>query len=95
MAPFDLCVNQEFALLSQPSEIEGIDEIRILIYRLSGAQGDWRRSNRVFVNDLRKQLLIWRSLPATTMDKYRQMTLDNWDQLPTERVDETTIGGSA
>ncbi|MHC4981638.1 MAG: ABC transporter permease [Planctomycetota bacterium] len=91
LAPFDLGVNQHFALLSQPSEIEGIDEIRILIYRLSGANGDWRRANRVFINDLRKQLLIWRSLPNDTMDRYRQMTLEAWDGLPIEQVDNQTI----
>jgi hypothetical protein len=94
LAPFDLGVNQNFALLSQPSEIEGIDEVRILIYRLSGANGDWRRSNRVFINDLRKQLLIWRSLPPEVMEKYRQKTLERWDELPRELVDAETIGGT-
>ncbi|KPK83456.1 MAG: hypothetical protein AMJ81_08230, partial [Phycisphaerae bacterium SM23_33] len=94
LAPFDLGVNQNFALLSQPSEIEGIDEVRILIYRLSGANGDWRRSNRVFINDLRKQLLIWRALPPEVMEKYRHKTLELWDQLPRERVDAETIGGT-
>ena len=95
LAPFDLGVNQRFALVSQPSDIEGIDEVRILIYRLSGAGGDWRRSNRVFINDLRKQLLIWRSLPAEIMEKYRQRTLERWSDLPRERVDAETIGGPA
>jgi len=94
LAPFDLGVNQRFAMLSQPSEIEGIDEVRILIYRLSGAQGDWQRSNRVFVNDLRKQLLIWRSLPHQTMDHYRQKTLAQWGQLPIEQVDPQNLGDS-
>jgi len=95
LAPFDLGVTQEFALLSQTSEIEGIDEVRILIYRLSGAQGDWRRSNRVFINELRKQLLIWRSLPQEVMDKYRNSTLDAWGELPVEQVDQDSFGGSA
>jgi len=92
LAPFDLGVNQQFALLSQPSEIEGIDEVRILIYRLSGAQGDWQRANRVFINDLRKQLLIWRSLTIEVMDQYRQKTLDQWEQLPVEQIDGQTMG---
>jgi len=94
LAPFDLGVTQNFALLSQPSEIEGIDEVRILIYRLSGAQGDWKRANRVFINDLRKQLLIWRSLPHEVMDRYRQKTLEQWEQLPMEQWDPSSIGGS-
>ncbi len=92
LAPFDLGVNQRFALLSQPSDIEGIDEVRIMIARLSGAQGDWQRANRVFVNDLRKQLLIWRSLPTEVTDRYRQKTLESLAHLPVEQVDPTTIG---
>jgi len=95
LAPFDLGVTQNFAMLSQPSDIEGIDEVRILIHRLSGAQGDWRRSNRVFIKELRKQLLIWRSLPEEIMERYRERTLETWDALPVEQVDHQSIGGSA
>ncbi len=93
LAPFDLGVNQHFTLLSQPSDIEGIDEVRILIRRLSGAPGDWQRGNRVFIHDLRKQLLIWRSLPAEVMDKYRSRTLQAWEQLAVEPMDSDRIGG--
>ena len=46
----------------------------------------------MFIHDLRKQLLIWRSLPAEVMDKYRTKTLQGWDELPTEQVDGETIG---
>ncbi|MCK4275521.1 MAG: ABC transporter permease, partial [Phycisphaerae bacterium] len=92
LAPFDLGVTQNFAILSQPSEIEGIDEIRILLYRLSGARGDWQRSNRVFIKELRKQLLIWRSLSPQVMDRYRQQTLEKWDALPREQIDPQTVG---
>ena len=94
LAPFDLGVNQRFALLSQPSEIEGIDEVRILIQRTSGADGDWRRSNRVFINDLRKQLLIWRALPEEVMEKYRDRTLEQWDSLPRKQVGPENMGGT-
>ena len=95
LAPFDLGVSQRFALLSQPSDIEGIDEVRVLLYRLSGAQGDWQRANRVFVNDMRKQLLIWRSLPEDVMERYRSKTLETWDSLPREQVTPQSIGGQA
>ena len=95
LAPFDLGVNQRFAILSQPSDIEGIDEVRIFIYRLSGSQGDWQRANRVFINDLRKQLLIWRSLTTEIMDQYRQQTLQAWEGLEVKRVDGQSMGESA
>ncbi len=92
LAPFDLGVNQRFALLSQPSEIPGIDEVRILILRQTGTNGDWRRANRVFINDLRKQFLIWRSLTTDVMDNYRAKTLEAWDSLPVLKMNENTIG---
>jgi hypothetical protein len=74
-APFDLGVTQQFNITSVPSEIEGVDEVHISITRLSGTQGDWRRTNLPFITDLRKQFLIWRSLPPETMDDYRRKTL--------------------
>lgn len=95
LAPFDLGVNQDFAMLSQRSDIEGIDEVRILIYRTSGTPGDWRRANRLFINDLRKQLLIWRSLPMEVMERYRQQTLESWAHLPRETIDPRTFGSMA
>ncbi len=95
LAPFDLGVSQRFALLAQRGEIQGIDEIRILLRRLSGTRGDWQRSNRVFVNELRKQLLIWRSLAPEIMERYRQNTLQRWQQLPVEEIEPRTFGATA
>jgi hypothetical protein len=81
LAPFDLGVEQRMSLLSQPSDVEGIDEIRILIRRRSGAYGDWRRANKVFVQELRRQFLIWRTLDAAVADQYRERTLGRWERL--------------
>jgi hypothetical protein len=75
LAPFDLGVNQSFALRTAASEIEGIDEVRVIIGRESGQPKDWRRLNKVFLDDLRQQFLIWRSLPQETMEMYRDRTL--------------------
>ncbi|MBP5232512.1 MAG: ABC transporter permease, partial [Planctomycetes bacterium] len=74
LAPFDLGIFQEFRMKSQPSDIEGIQEVVIDIHRQSGSPSSWLRSNRNFVSDLRNQFLIWRSLPLETMVHYRQMT---------------------
>ncbi len=97
LAPFDLGITQDFALISRPSEIEGVDEVRILIRRKSGTPGDWRRSNRVFIADLRRQLLIWRSLPIELIEHYRKLTLDNWESLAvgSELVDLVDAEGGA
>jgi hypothetical protein len=75
LAPFDLGVTQDFRLYSAPSQIPGIDEVRIQITRLSGQPKDWARLNKVLMDDLRKQFLIWRSLPRETMESYRMRTL--------------------
>ncbi|MCK5801901.1 MAG: ABC transporter permease, partial [Lentisphaeria bacterium] len=75
LAPFDLGVSQTFALRSTPSEIPGIDEVRVIMKRLSGQPKDWQRLNKVFLDDLRQQFLIWRSIPHETMELYRERTL--------------------
>jgi hypothetical protein len=75
LAPFDLGVSQGFALRSAPSEIAGIDEVRVRLKRLSGQPKDWQRLYKVFLDDLRQQFLLWRSLPHETMEIYRARTL--------------------
>jgi hypothetical protein len=75
LAPFDLGVTQSFELRSAPSEIPGIDVVTIRITRKSGQPKDWRRLNKVLLDDLRRQFLIWRALPHETMELYRQRTL--------------------
>jgi hypothetical protein len=75
LAPFDLGVTQSFELYSVASEIPGIDEVKIDIERRSGQPKDWQRLNKVLLNDIRRQFLIWRSLPQETMEVYRQRTL--------------------
>ncbi|MDA1138650.1 MAG: FtsX-like permease family protein [Planctomycetota bacterium] len=75
LAPFDLGVTQSLALRSSPSEIPGIDEVNIKLTRLSGQPKDWQRLNKVMLDDLRRQFLIWRSLPNETMEIYRERTL--------------------
>ncbi|MGD0999455.1 MAG: FtsX-like permease family protein [Candidatus Brocadiia bacterium] len=72
LAPFDLGVAQHFELSYRPSEIPGIDEVALLLVRQSGEPKDWQRLNKLFLDDLRKQFLIWRSLAPETMDSYRR-----------------------
>ena len=82
LAPFDLGVTQAFELRSAPSEIPGIDVVAIRITRKSGQPKDWRRLNKVLLDDLRRQFLIWRALPHETMELYRQRTLTQMGDLP-------------
>ncbi len=82
LAPFDLGVTQGFQLKSSPSEIEGIDEVAIRLERKSGQPKDWYRLNKVLLDDLRRQFLIWRSLPPETMEVYRERTLTEMGKAP-------------
>jgi hypothetical protein len=74
LAPFDLGVTEELTLQACPSEIEGIDEVRVTLRRLSGAERDWIRGTRVFLKELRSQFLVWRTLSAEKIEAYRART---------------------
>lgn len=74
LAPFDLGVFQKFRLYSKDSDIEGIKEVVIDLERLSGPPRSWIRSNRQFIDELRNQFLLWRSLPVETVEHYRKQT---------------------
>ncbi|GAG05467.1 unnamed protein product, partial [marine sediment metagenome] len=75
LAPFDLGVNQKFGLRSVASEIDGIDEVMIRLERTSGQPKDWKRLNKAFLDNLRQQFLIWRSIEKEVMETYRNRTL--------------------
>ena len=82
LAPFDLGVTQRFTLTATPSQIPGVDEVAIAAHRLSGARGDWTRSNRTFLKSLRKQFLLWRTLSGEAIESYRMRTLERLGEEP-------------
>jgi cell division protein FtsX len=64
LAPFDFGVKQSVHLIFTPSaeEPDHYLEIQVTLKREAGEANAWKRINKAFLNDLRKQLLIWRSL---------------------------------
>ena len=70
LAPFDLGVSQSVAIETVPTTMEGVYEIRLIIDRESGDISNWKRVNRRFLNTVRKQFLIWRTLKQTEREKY-------------------------
>lgn len=63
LAPFDFGIRQRVEIISCPSpDYPGFLEMRITLIRQAGEKNVWFRLCRNFLNDLRKQLLIWRSL---------------------------------
>lgn len=70
LAPFDLGVSQTVTLQTVPTSMEDVFEVKLRITRESGDISNWKRVNRRFLNTLRKQFLIWRTLRASDREKY-------------------------
>lgn len=70
LSPFERNLVQTVRLV--PRNDEGKDRYRfdLCIKRLSGPDYLWRKSNHAFVDGLRKQMLIWRSLNDAQVDDY-------------------------
>ena len=70
LAPFDLGVSQDVILETVPTSMEDVYELQLTINRESGDISNWKRVNRRFLNTLRKQFLIWRTLRADERERY-------------------------
>jgi len=73
LAPFDLGVSQHVVIgaVPEPSQKQ-IYQITLDIRRLSGEDASWRRVNQRFMNVIRKQFLIWRTVEADAKLSYQQ-----------------------
>lgn len=73
LAPFDFGIMQWVDIrFCQAREGADFLEIRVTMHRKSGEIALWQRVNKSFINGLRKQLLIWRSLDADTQRIYAE-----------------------
>jgi hypothetical protein len=73
LAPFDFGIMQQAELRFVPARDEpGFLEIHVLLSRASGESNAWRRINKGFLDAIRRQLLIWRSLDETAKAHYEQ-----------------------
>ncbi|HET6381834.1 MAG TPA: FtsX-like permease family protein [Armatimonadota bacterium] len=70
LAPFDLGVSQKVELQTIPSDMQDVYELRLVVHRESGDVSNWKRVNRRFLNTLRKQFLIWRTLRTEERERY-------------------------
>ena len=71
LAPFDLGVSQHVVFRATPEGEYNIFNISLRIGRLSGEDASWRRVNQRFMNVIRKQFLIWRTVDADAKSSYR------------------------
>lgn len=70
LRPFDLGVSQEVVMKALPTEESGISRIEVLITRRTGEYAAWQRFNSRFMREIRKQFLIYRTIPDEQKEKY-------------------------
>jgi hypothetical protein len=75
LAPFDFGVKQRVELTFRPAsdDPDNYLEIRVRVQREAGEANSWKRINKAFLNDLRKQLLVWRSLDEEAQAHYEKL----------------------
>ena len=72
LAPFDLGVSQQVHFEALPTGEHNIFAMTLTINRISGDASSWRRVNKNFMNALRKQFLIWRTIAPEDKAQYTE-----------------------
>ncbi|NUQ01971.1 MAG: ABC transporter permease, partial [Armatimonadetes bacterium] len=73
LAPYDLGVSQRVELLTQPDPDDPhVYSVLINLERISGDDNGWRRTNWLFINILRQQFLIWRTISPAQKAVYAE-----------------------
>ncbi|MDX2499600.1 MAG: ABC transporter permease, partial [Deltaproteobacteria bacterium] len=77
LAPFDFGIMQQVEIQFKPAETEpGFLEISVRLNRETGEANAWHRINKSFLQEIRKQLLIWRSFDDPTKIEYEEFILN-------------------
>ena len=71
LAPYDLGVSQRIRFEAQPTGEHEFYALTIEIERVSGDAASWMRVNQGFVNALRKQFLIWRTVTPEDRETFK------------------------
>ncbi len=72
LAPYDVGVSERIHFEAAPAGEHDIYGLSLRIDRVSGDNASWRRVNRRFMNVLRKQFLIWRTVDPSVKAAYRE-----------------------
>ncbi|NDY57665.1 ABC transporter permease [Desulfovibrio sulfodismutans] len=73
LAPFDFGIKERVDILFVPDmKNPGFMEIQVTLRRVAGEAGMWKRLNKGFLDNLRKQLLVWRSLDPENQVAYEE-----------------------
>jgi hypothetical protein len=81
VAPYDWGISQHVRIVT--SEHEGNPVLLCAVRRVNGEVKSWLRVNRRFVANLRRQLLLWRTIGPVDRDRYvaqgHRLVADNTD----------------
>jgi len=89
LAPYDTGVSQRVALSAAPAEQEhDLYAVWVDIHRESGDVDSWQRLNRRFLNILRKQFLVWR----TVDQEVKQVYADEGREMVAEVAGSAVLG---
>jgi len=70
LPPLELGVTQDANVTIVREKESETYHLRIYLRRKTGARDIWINSNYNFIDDLRKQILLWRALPAQEREKF-------------------------
>ncbi len=82
LAPYDLGVSQHVDLVAEPTEDSHIHRIEMTIVRRSGEQVAWQQRNRALLAELRRQFLIYRTVPEITKQRWEQQAMEQLAPAP-------------
>ena len=74
----DQGVVQDVVLKMAPGEVSAYCEIDVVLELVAGDFDTWRRVNRTFLDDLRKQFLVWRTLSPEDRAFYVEKLSSRW-----------------
>jgi hypothetical protein len=76
LAPFDLGISQDVEMRAAPTGDRDVYQIHMRLVRVSGEFTAWSRVNRRFLDALRKQFLIWRTIAPEGKEEYSREALE-------------------
>lgn len=79
LAPFDQGVVQETAMEIEPGADPNYCDIHVDLELAAGDLATWQRVVRTFLDDVRKQFLVWRTLDADSRRYYAEQ-LPQWER---------------
>jgi len=75
LAPYELGVTREALIQLLADEIRKVYTFSLKLTRLTGSRSVWEANSYYFIDDVRKQALMWRTLPPEKRSEYVKKVL--------------------